>query len=492
MAELANATDITFTSPPATASTWSREDHREFEAGDVSTSVAPRGAARVDGRLIKDAHASVFSITPATYVHEAAGETTLYVAPEGTLRGVIDYRLALGNATNRSDVLDHRIEEVRLLADGAVVARLSGTHRPVLSYSLDGRPASLTLEADITARVDQPVANTSNSSNQSGSVVEETITVRESRAIRVYRLEPTLRTVRYPNGDVGVAVSQIEPWQGYSFGDDKRVRGVWRFYTARDTDWDELTERTGMGAERVDSPARPVAVHAYPSELGPQARPTGGSIDLRETWGTANSPPQLDESVLAEVVERPYNSTWGIETRQETVGESVMVSGIVRGQNTTLAVNGTEQTLRESSLSLEVLNHTDEQVTLLATLRDADSGEPIQLGEFGSSPTGPGGDQNRGGYLTIAGQSVGTNESGMALVTVSDAGAYAAQYHPESWLRQPVAYTPASASARWHPLTTAAGWLWLAVDGLIWLSPLLLALLAGRTLSRLFADTRYT
>jgi len=493
MAELANATDITFTTPPPTASTWSRHAHLDVEPGDVTTSVAPRGAQRVDGRLIADAHASIFTVTPATFVHEAPGETTLYIAPAGTVRGVVDYRLALGNATNRSRIVEHRVDEVRLLADETVVARISGSQKPVIAYDIDGRPTSLTLEADITARVERPVQNATNASERAGGLLEETITVRESRDVRVYRPDPTLQTVRYPDGDVGVAVSQIEPWQGYTFGaDGEHIRSVWRFYTARDTDWDELIERSTTESTRRESPARPVAVHAYPSELGPQARPTGGNIEIRQTWGAEHSPPQLGQYVLAEVVDQPYQATWGIETRQKSIGESVTVAGIVHGQNATLAVDGTEQTLRESSLSLEVLNHTESGVTLLATLRDAASGDPIQLQEYGPSADGLSEGPSRDGYLSVAGRTVETNVSGMALITVTDAGTYSATYHPESWLSQPEAYTAATASTRWHPLTTAQGWLWLAVDGLVWLSPLLLALLAGRTLSRLFTGTQYT
>lgn len=491
MAELANGTDITFAQPPATARTWSRTDHTDFEAGGIETSVAPRGAERTDSRIIKDAHASVFTITPATVVHESAGEHTLYVTPTGTVRGVVDYRLAL-NATNGSRVLDHRIDEVRLLADERIVARTDGTHRPVLSYDIDPQVEQLTLEADLTARVERPTRQPNETNSSEPTIVEETLTVRDSRAVEVYILNPTVRTAQYPDGDSGVAVFQNGLWQGYSFGDENSVRGVWRFYTARDTDWDELTVHTTTGTERIASDAIPVAVHAYPSELGPQVRPTGSGIDLLQTWGTTNDPPvTLGENILAEVVERPYETTWGVATRQEHVGESVTIHGIVRGANTTLTTNGTTQQLREADLSLEVVDHTDEQVTLLATLRDDETGDPLVLRATNDSPIAPeGGD--RAGYLTINDQVVKTNASGMVQVSVSETGSYTARYHPESWLSQEVAYTPATATARYHPLTTAEGWLWLVVDGLVWLSPFLLALFAGRTLSRFFSGSRYT
>ena len=506
IAELANATDITFTHPPRTASRWSRAAHHRFELGDVNTSIAPRTTARTDGLFITDAYAAIFTITPATYVHESPNETTLFVPPNGTVRGIVDYRLALGNSTQGNHLLNHSVEAVRLLADDIVVARSNGSQRPVLNYELEGRPTTLTLEVNITARVEGPFqrstnisgtnASTGNSTtavNRSGDVVEETLSVRASQPVHVYRLDPTVRTVRYPDGDIGVAVSQIEPWQGYSFGESgERVRSVWRYYTARETDWDQLTARNTTGTASINSSLRPVAVHAYPSELGPQARPTSGRIELVETWGTTSNPPILDRHVLAEVVEHPYNATWGIETRHATVGDQVTVNGIVRAVNTTLPVTGAEQTLRESALSLRVLNHTDDGVTLIATLRDAVSGDPIFLGSYDRAPTGPITVPEREGSLTIAGQTVETNRSGIALVRVDGPGAYTARYHPESWRNQQVAYTPATASTRWHPLTRPLGWLLLAVDALVWLAPLLLALFAGRTLSRLFTGDRYS
>ncbi len=505
MAELANATDITFSRPPATASTWSRHAHLAFEPGNATTSVAPQGTDRVDGQVIRDAYVAVFAVTPGTYLHDAPNETTLAVPPNGTVRGIIDYRLALGNTTLANQSVGHRIDEVRLLVNETVIARTNGSHRPILEYNLTGRSAMLTLEANITAQVEGPlprsnntsgtnasVGNSTTSSAPSTGISEETITVRATRSVRVYRLDPLLRTVRYPDGDIGVAVAQIEPWQGYSFGEREHVRSVWRYYTASDGDWDQLIARNSTGTTTIDAPSRPVAVHAYPSEIGPQARPTGGSIDMVRTWGTRSAPPVLGTHILVDVVEQPYNTTWGIETRHETIGEQVTVSGVVRGVNTTLSVTDAEQTIRQSELSLRVLDHTDDGVRLLATLREAASGDPIFLGEYDRPPTGPITIPDREGSLTIAGQTVETNESGMAVVTVADSGAYSARYHPESWLTQDVAYTPATASTRWHPLMNPLEWLWLAVDALVWLAPLLLAVFAGRTLSRLFTGSRYS
>jgi hypothetical protein len=475
---------------------------------------------------------SVFDVSPATVLHEAAGEQTLYVAPTGTVRAVVDYRVPLGNGTTRSLLLDHRIEEVRLLADEEVVARANGSHRPVFTYDVDPGVEQLTVEANLTVRVEaaaltvtnastvsaasnasdvptlsdasneSDASNTSDTSNASeaantsiasdGAIVEETLTVRDSQAVEVYTLNSTLRTAVYPSGETGVAIFQTGPWQGYSFGNESRVRGVWRFYTARDTDWDKLIAHRRVSAERIPSDSIPVTVHAYPSRLGPQVRPTGSGIDLLQTWGTTNDPPAtLGEGILADVVEQPYETTWGVATRQERIGESVTVHGIVRGTNATLATNGTTQEIREADLTLDVVDRTEEAVTLVATLRDGETGRPLALESVDDGPFTSGG-EGRAGYLTVEGQVVETNSSGMARVTIPETGTFTARYHPESWVSQTRAYTSATATARYHPLTTADGWLWLAIDGVVWLAPFLLALFAGWTLSRLFNGTKYT
>jgi len=103
--QLANGTDITFKRPPETAATWTRNDFRDLEAGGSDTSVHPPHASLEDGVFIEDAHATVFAVQPSTRGHLESGETPLYIAPNGTMRGFIDYRVRIPNGALRVTAL---------------------------------------------------------------------------------------------------------------------------------------------------------------------------------------------------------------------------------------------------------------------------------------------------------------------------------------------------------------------------------------------------
>jgi hypothetical protein len=60
--------------------------------------------------------------------------------------------------------------------------------------------------------------------------------------------------------------------------------------------------------------------------------------------------------------------------------------------------------------------------------------------------------------IQIAGQSVQTNDTGVAIVEIPEAGVYEARYEPGSWLTHDPAYTASTATVRAHPLTGIEGW----------------------------------
>jgi len=69
-------------------------------------------------------------------------------------------------------------------------------------------------------------------------LMSSTVRNRETSRTQLTLRSTTFRVpyyAEYPNGDSGVAIFQSRPWQGYTLTeeDDARVRGVWRFYTAR-------------------------------------------------------------------------------------------------------------------------------------------------------------------------------------------------------------------------------------------------------------------
>jgi len=129
--------------------------------------------------------------------------------------------------------------------------------------------------------------------------------------------------------------------RGYTLTEDgeARVRGIWRFYTARDTNWDTLVRSNRTDSATVESDAIPVYVHAYPSRIGPRAEPVRDGPELIETWGTDRPSPvgTIGENINIDIVNRSYTTTYGVAVRAETIDrEALHVAGIVRGVNASI------------------------------------------------------------------------------------------------------------------------------------------------------------
>ncbi|WP_170076704.1 hypothetical protein [Haloferax volcanii] len=508
--QLANGTDITFTRPPATAATWTRNDFRDLSAGNSQTSLYPDHASLTSGRFIDDAHATVFAVHPSTRGHLEAGETPLYVAPNGSVRGFVDYRVRIpdGHHSNRSSItwelVDDEISAVRLKSDDDVIVRTGGSHTPVLAYQLDETwRTTLTLEADIDVRLRQTTTTTIGNRTQTEVAYRtETITVADSLDVEVYNLHASAYDAAYPNGDTGVAIFQSRPWQGYTLTEDgdSRVRGVWRFYMARDPRWDRLTQATATDETEIHSEALPVYVHAYPSRIGPRAEPIRDGPTILDSWGRERPSPQttIPDTVAVEVVDRAYTPTYGLAVRTDNLDrDALRVSGIVRGVDatpiTSTVSSGPDRELRESRLTAEVVSQTNEQATVHIELRDTATGSPIDLtaDERHVSLNGESG----GGYIAIADQRVRTNESGVAVVTIDQPGVYTARYHPGTWLVATPAYVSDTATVRWHPLGTLDGWVGLLIEVGWQFIPFVVVFYAGRQVLRFFgprdASERY-
>lgn len=496
MQELSRCTDVTFQEPPHTAATWTRADFDELTPGNRTTSVYPPAANLTDHRSIVDAHASLFAVHPSTRLQGSPGEETVYVAPNGTVRGLVDYRVRTPtgstNETRTVDwsVRDHGVTELRVLAEDEVVARSEGDQTPVLDYSLgDSGPTTLQLEAEIEVELHRQVTVTHGNTTSSWSDERtDTVTVTDSIDVWVYDLTAFTYDATYPDGDTGLSVYQTVPWHGFTLGtdDDASVRGVWRYYTARDTGWDVLDVSTEDGTTRRPSDALPVYVHAYPARIGPRAEPVRDGPTLVDEWGTGYALPatSLHENVSVGVVDGPYNRTNGLAVRHDDVTvENVTVHGVVRNSTATArSFTGQEtRTIRRSNLSVEHVDTDGESATLRIELRDANTGDPIVLDNplLDDRSATPIGIEPRDGYIAVADQRVRTNTSGVALVTVDEPGTYTATYEPGSWRANDPAYVGDRARLTWHPLFTITGWLQILYRAIVVFAPFVGALYAG-------------
>lgn len=493
---LANCTDITFVEPPDTAANWTSYDFETLEPGDDQTSIHPEHAETADSLAIADAHATIFAVHPSTIVQRDDNETPHYVAPDGDLRGFVDYRTRVpepesdGDRTVEWSILGHGTEEVRLRQDGNVVDAQNGQHTPTIEYELEGSGSStLTFEADIEVELERTITERVGNRTVTRTEFEtDELTVSNEFDVNVYNQTASIYYAEYPDGEAGVAIYQSQPWHGYVLTEDETaaVRGNWRYYTARETNWDTLVHSSETDEEVVDTDALPVYVRAFPSETGPRADPVRDGPSIEEVWGTESSPPNetIHENVEIDVVDNPYTRSYGLAIRYDDADrDHLAVQGIVRDTTAELVEpeGGTERDIRESELSVEVLEQTESAATLEIELRDAETGDPIMLeGLFGDHPRwDPIGVTTRDGYITIADERVETGASGKAIVTVTQPGIHTAEYHPGTWRTHNPAYVGDTATVSWHPLTTASGWFTLFVN-VFWISiPFLVALYAG-------------
>jgi len=445
--QLANGTDVPLDSQPRSVERWNRGDHKEFPATNRSMSIHPPDADLTNGAFIKDAYTEVFAVQPSTRARLSPSKPPRYVAPNGTISGTVDYRAALPTNDTSGDrrvywnLVSHQIRETTLLIDGEEEMATDGSHRPVLSYSLEGSAGEnyrLTLKTVISIQLRKEVEictahneeDDCTSWRSSVSSPVETVTVTDSIEVTKYDLAVSGYIAEYPNGDLGLVVYKNQPWLGYQLPNGD-VRGVWRFYSARDRDWDTLIYSSDDGQRTAHSPLHPLQVNAYPIETGPTPSPRR-NVTILDVYGTSTSPPTLPSNVHLDVLTEPYTASYGIATRAGTdeQPEPVRAWGLVRGVEAERSADEFARIqIYESNLTLEVVNQTEDTVTVRVTLQNANTGAPINTVE-------------RDGYVVVNGQRVNTTGNGTVTTTIErPPGGVSARYEPGHWWLNPPGYT---------------------------------------------------
>ena len=266
---LAAGTDIPFSSPPLAVEQWNSDDVETFPRTNGQTVIHPTGASFSQGSVIKDAFIEIFAVQPSTRARLSPGEATRYVAPTGQILAVADYRVeeplddTEGSIQTRWQILDHQINETRLFVDGQLTQRQGGSRHPTVAYSLGSYPGdahTLEVAVNVTITLHREVRICRIYGNDSNcidwwtmtDVLTNTVTARDSVDVTTYDLSISGYRTRYPNGDLGLVVYKNKPWLGYSVPGSE-VNGVWRFYSARDSRWDRLVERTATDAIEIES-----------------------------------------------------------------------------------------------------------------------------------------------------------------------------------------------------------------------------------------------
>jgi hypothetical protein len=446
MGELAAYVDIPFDAPPQAVDQWNAGDHGEFPETDWRTSAIPENTATSRGAFVRDAYVRTFAISPSTRAHLSPTETPLFVAPNGTVFATLDSRVALPASNNTSDrrttwsVLEHDTT-VELRVDGTTVDTASGTATPALTYAeLNEEPGtehSLTVVANVTVTleelVERKVERCEDPDNESTceevwlpevTTHVETVAVRDATNVTAYELVASVRAVEYPNGDLGVGVTSPQPWQGFDL-EHGSVSGSWGFYSARDADWDTLERRqAGNQSSTVDSPAVPLQLYAFPSpQSGGPETATNGSAEVLASDGRTAPAPTLGETINLDVATGNYTTSDRIAVRDDesAADTTVVVHGLVRGVTVERSLTDDDRVdLATRNLTVDIVEKTEDNVTLEVTLRDGETGVPIST-------------DWTTGIVRVNGHPVQTDERGTGRVTLPRRTVYNAHYDPGTW-----------------------------------------------------------
>lgn len=450
---LSALTDIPQATPPRAVQRQNRQAHRALPETTVTTSVYPAGSDLAAGRFLVDAYAGFFAIQPSTVARISPSQTPTYVPPEGQVLGRIDYRVTLPANTTSPDrrvswrLQAHDIEDVRLLVDDTTVAATSGTQTPILSYtslgSREGASHAVALRATISITVERRVTTCTHEVNRtaiaptlanattarpaticlawSEHVQErsEHLTVRASRQVRTYAPSVTGYHARYPDGDTGLAVRADQPIAGLQY-EGGHVDAVWRFDTTTATAWATMVRSRANGDERTQLPQQPQHVVAYPSRVGggPSASAT---TTIEAVHGPTRTPPSLPAAGARAVVTDPYTATTGLTIRHQADQqplEAVTLRGLVAGTDVRVHERLRSLTVRRSTLTLTVLERTQDTVLLEVRLREVPSGDPIAT-------------IDRPGSIRIGDRRVNTDGDGTVRLTVAhQPTAYTARFVP--------------------------------------------------------------
>jgi hypothetical protein len=403
--------DRVFKQPPE-ADTWNEPEQQSYPAGDRDFAARPAAASWESGGggRITHAYVEIFSTTPSTVVHQRE-RTQRFVAPDGTVRALVDYRLPepedSGDTSRR--ISDHAVES-ELYVDGTRVDS-STEDRPVLEYSDLSGTAELrvesTVQVTIRERTVTVTCRTVNGSQVCSTDVDidyedYSHTVSDSRTVRVQDLSGfnvdggagTIHEPGAPDNETVVGVSISGMWRSIQSDAGYRVHNEWRYYTRTDEYWTEWATSGDAPGDEFDG-IRPLEVHAVPVtaepevtrwQLGEQSGEGELEPDIhanvtRPTM--APQPPLPPEINISRAPESPTDDhlrIWSGSSLRNT-GE-FQVNGLVRGHSATHSVPTAELTpIREVNITATVVSESADQ-TELKVLVQTQAGDPVEQGQL--------------------------------------------------------------------------------------------------------------
>jgi len=439
--EVTFSTDYIYADPPEAPDEWNRGEVDEFEGGGEDASIHPKGVGLTDSQngTVRDAHVTFFAAEPSTRYPDLPapdgeknegseskngdGGNLLAPAQDGELHGFVDYRV---QGADSHDVTVYIYDNQRTNLTDVVQGRggtiwegtLSGGGSFSAPYD-DLRSGSLNITAVIEAK-----------RSVRGETLLDRAVVTDTVEVTPYGMDtdrgspPAIgRLGVYPNGETALFLGfLLQPpggWSSVTLSDGSTLHSNWRFFSARDTDWDSVVESTSNGTSEAEESYHPLVVHAYPSSSGNYIQ---GSAEMTAT-GSEHLPPELPEGVSVDIPNTTYTLPQRIDLRyQTTSGEKgTSIEGIVRGTSSEPQISPRVTEIRETNLRLGLIEERKNSIELGMSLRDG-NGQPIDT---------------RGGndIIRIEGHgNVTTGLDGSATMNISPkpSGVFG-EYVPEDW-----------------------------------------------------------
>jgi len=431
---LTKGSDYVYSEPPGAPDEWNEGEAGEFDGAGAQASVYPPDTDLHDGEAIKDAYVRIFGVSRSTRVLFSPNEEVVYVPTDGEVRAFADYRIEGEN------VISHSFE-ASVVGSDETVSDNGGISIPYELSSGGGARRDRTEPGDVPAAVggdtvDLTLRGEFTATRMVGDETEtETVVVEDTLEVKPYDPDappPISIQGRYPDNDSALFFLREEPWSSVSLPDGTTVHSNWRFFSARDTDWDDVMRfSTSQREGRADQRYHPLRLYAYPSRSGIHAG--GGDADVQNVFGNVREPPSLPDRLNFDLPTTEYKTVQGFDVRYSGEADTgdVEMKGIVRGTTVERPSFPAVQRIRETNLTLSVAgrNEDTDTVDVEVALTDGE-GNPIDT-------------RDKDGFVRVEGhEDAETGIDGKTVVEVSPppSGVVVAEYVPDRWYEAETPY----------------------------------------------------
>jgi len=439
--ELASSTDYIYIEPPSAPDRWTRGEVNEFTGGDEDASLHPTDARLVDSRngTVKDAYVSFFAAEPSTWYpdlvpvegdrrgggRDSGGGNGNLLAPAqgGEIHGFVDYRVqGVDSHEVTVYVYDSQTTDLSDVLRGSGGAIWRGTLSDSGSFTAPyGSLGSGSLNITAVVKTERTV---------SGGTETDRAVATDNVELTPYDMDdqrgaPSAlgRLGVYPDGDtalfLGFVVQPTGGWSSVTLSDGSVLHSNWRFFSARDTDWDTMLKSTAGGTSEANESYHPLLVHAYPSRSGTYVN---GGAEM-SVAGPRYERPALPDGVNLGIPNSTYRLPQQLDTRYRTAsqGGDTTIGGLVAGTSSEPRIAPRITEIRGTNLRVGVVEERENSVEVAVSLRDGD-GQPIDT---------------RGGedYIRIEGHgnvTTGLDGSGTTNVSPKPTAVFG-EYVPEAW-----------------------------------------------------------